>query len=82
MYKRLCVCRSYPEAGMVYSLLRANGYEPLDVQASAHCTLAGADQGYYVEVPESAIPAAREFLAENGYEKNLWTWDSEKTGGG
>jgi len=57
----------------VFSLLQANGFGPLEVQVSAHCTLAGAGQGYYVEVTESELPAARKFLVENGYEKNLLT---------
>lgn len=69
MFQKLVYVRNFPEAGMIRSLLVENGFHPPQVDASAHVTLAGADQVYYVELPEAEIPAARRFLTEAGFER-------------
>ncbi len=52
------------EAGMIESLLRANGIHPFELQKSSQVYLAGIDTNYYVEVPDHEAAAAREILKE------------------
>jgi len=71
MFRKLCVFSTYEAAGMVASLLRTNGFHPVDVEQSPHAFLAGADQFYFVQLPESEIETGRKFLIAEGYEKHL-----------
>ena len=71
MYKKICVCGSFGEAGVIFSLLQSNDFNPLEIQVSSHVTLGGVDQGYYIQVPEAEIQGCRELLVDQGYEKNL-----------
>jgi len=59
------------EADMVVSLLRWNGLHPAELEISPHVMLAGADQGFFVRVPEEEFPESRDLLIRNGYAKNL-----------
>ena len=53
---------SEAEAGIVESLLRANGFHPEDILQSVHAFLGGTDPNYYVEVPEHEAHGARKLL--------------------
>ncbi len=55
------------EAGELQSLLKEKGFHPSEVDDSSHVTLAGADQVYYVEIPEAEAEAAIEFLESRGF---------------
>ena len=59
------------EADMVVSLLRWKGLHPAELEMSPHVMLAGADQGFFVRVPEEEFLKARDLLIQNGYAKNL-----------
>ncbi len=66
MFKRFAQVRTFPEAGHIRSVLVENGFHPPPVDASAHVTIAGADQVYYVELPEDELAAALHFLRDAG----------------
>lgn len=52
------------------SLLRAEGYHPLDIDMSSHFSLAGCETGYQVVVPREEEAAALELLREKGHESD------------
>jgi len=59
------------EAGRIKSLLESEGFNPGPIDSSAHWSVAGADQGYYVEIPNDEAEAARVFLEQQGMGKWL-----------
>ena len=67
MFVKICLTPELAEAGLLQTRLESEGFHPLEVQISAHVSLAGADHVYYVEVPESEAQSARAWLAGNGY---------------
>ena len=69
MFKRIYAFRYGAEAGTIISLLKNNGYHPLDLQLSPHVGTAGADIYYYVQVPEEEYESAKQFLITLGYKK-------------
>ena len=71
MYTRICSAITMSRADEIQSILEENGLHPLPVQASGHIFLAGADQAYFVEVPESEAEEARRFLTGVGYGQDL-----------
>lgn len=71
MFKKLYVCRSTAEAGMVISLLQGNGFNPLELQTSRLAGVAGADMYNYVEIPLEEYKAAKEFLLANDFKDVL-----------
>ena len=71
MYTRICSAITTSKAGEIQSILEQNGFHPLPVQASPHVFLAGADQAYYVEVPDSEAGEAKKFLTGIGYGQDL-----------
>ncbi len=71
MYTKICSSVRQFEADLIIVALRENGFNPLDLSTSPHVQLAGCDQAYYVELPDSEAEEAREFLKQNGHEKDL-----------
>ncbi len=67
MFRKLVSTTSLLEAGELQSLLTEKGFHPSEVEDSSHVILAGADQVYYVEVPEAEVEAAIEFLESKGF---------------
>ena len=65
--KRLYVCKSSAEAGMIISLLKSEGFDPLDLDTSSHVGFAGADLWYYIQLPEKQYELAKKFLTENNF---------------
>jgi hypothetical protein len=59
------------DADLAIALLRGNGFHPPDLRTSPHATLFGAEQAYYVTVPESEAKQAIDLLEAEGYEKNV-----------
>ena len=70
MLKNVAWLKSSAEAGLVISLLKNNGFQPLELQTSPHVSFAGADLFYYVQIPDQEYEAAKEFLIKLGY-KNV-----------
>ena len=68
MYKKICACYDIGVAGSVWSLLKANSFNPLELQTSPHVSIAGVDRCYYIEVPEEEYESAKEFLISQGIE--------------
>jgi hypothetical protein len=50
---------------MTRNLLEENGLHPMKLVYSNHVFLAGADQGYFVEVPVQEVEIAKKILSEN-----------------
>jgi hypothetical protein len=65
--KRLYACKSSAETGMIVSLLKSNGFNPVDLDTSSHVGFAGADLWYYVQVPEQQYAQAKKFLIQNNF---------------
>lgn len=59
------------DADLAIAVLSQNGLHPDDLRTASHVTIAGAEQAYYVTVPESEAEAAVALLKANGYEKNV-----------
>ena len=71
MIKKIYACKNMADAGMIISLLKSNGFNPLELQTSPHVSVAGADIYYYVQIPEEEYKSATEFLLANGYKDVL-----------
>ena len=71
MFVKIALVRDLGEAGRIGSLLESEGFHPMPVDASAHVTVAGAEQGYHLEVPEAEAEAARAFLEGKGFGRYL-----------
>ncbi len=60
----------------IKALLEGHGIEVLDIAIGGHLAIAGADQGYYIEVlPEQRIHARR-ILKDNDLGKYLLSEDN------
>lgn len=53
------------------SLLESEGVKVLDLAYGGHVAIAGADQGYYLQVLEEDFDLARDLLQQHGFEKYL-----------
>jgi hypothetical protein len=69
--KDIYASRNSAEAGMVISLLKSNGFNPLELDTSSHVGFAGADQFYYVRIPINEYKEAKVFLAKQGFNNIL-----------
>ena len=70
MFKNIYFSKDIGETGLIISLLKENGYHPLDLQTAPHVSLAGADILYYVQIPDNEFEAAKDLLKNQGY-KNI-----------
>ena len=57
--------------GVMKSLLESEGVGVLDLAYGGHVAIAGADQGYYLQVLEEDQDQAADLLQENGFGKYL-----------
>jgi hypothetical protein len=57
--------------GAMKALLESHGIEVLDLAVGGHLTIAGADQGYYLEVLPGQQVEARRILRRNGLGKYI-----------
>lgn len=71
MFRRVLFTESHPTALLVHSLLREAGYHPAPVPDADHVFLAGADRGYYIEVPDEEVAEAVKFLKGQGYQADI-----------
>lgn len=69
MFVRIAFLRTLAEAQRIQSLLESEGLHPVPIDSSAHVTVAGAEQGYHLEVPRREVEAAREILEREGLGK-------------
>jgi len=58
-------------AMVMKSLLESEGIYTRDIASGGHVSIAGADQGYYIEVVDEDAPRAFQILKENSFEKYL-----------
>ena len=71
MSVRICSAITMWKADEIQSILEERGLHPLPVRLSPHVFAHGADQAYYVEVPDSEAEEARRILSERGYSHDL-----------
>ena len=71
IYRKVCLIPEMADAGMVHNQLEAYGLHPLPLNISAHVTIAGADQYYYIELPEEEIEKGQKVLSDIGKGKCL-----------
>ncbi len=60
--------RTAVEADMLITFLRSEGLHPIDINTSAHFSLAGAEIEFPINVPTGELDAARELL--KGYDSS------------
>ena len=53
------------------SFLESEGIYSLDIASGGHVSIAGGDQGYYIEVLDEDVPRALQLLKENSFEKYI-----------
>jgi hypothetical protein len=70
-FVRIAFARNVVEAGRIQSLIECKGFHPAPVATASHLTVAGADQGYYVEVPRTEAVAVAALLRAEGLGKCL-----------
>ena len=71
MFKKVCFHRDLAGAEMIRNLLEENGFHPMKLDYSAHISVAGAEQGYFIEVPKQEADRAKAVLADNNLEKHI-----------
>jgi hypothetical protein len=71
MFAKVCFHRDFAAAEMIRNLLEENGLHPMKLDYSAHVSLAGAEQGYFVEVPKQEVDLAKAVLSANHLEKHI-----------
>ena len=64
---RIAFSNSVVEAGQIQALLESEGFHPMPINSSAHVTVAGAEQGYHVEIPAAEAEAASALLERAGF---------------
>lgn len=58
------------------SLLESEGINTLDIASGGHVSIAGADQGYYIEVLAEDATAAIKLLRDNSFARFLLDRDN------
>ena len=76
MLSRIAYTRNQIEAGELHSVLVSGGFHPMPIEYSAHINVAGAEHGYYLEVPRREAADAREQLEALGFARLLVRADS------
>lgn len=71
MFRRVLFTESHATALLIRSLLLEAGFHPAPVPDAEHVFLAGADRGYYIEVPAEQVAEVVEFLTEEGYQADV-----------
>ena len=71
MFRNIYASKNTTDADMIISLLKSNGFHPLDLQRSAHAGFAGADIFFNVQIPDEEYKRAKEFLSANGFKNSL-----------
>lgn len=64
MFQKVHQAQTQIEAEMAVSLLAAAGLHPAEVRPWPHIMFAGADLGFWVEVPAEEVEAARQILSQ------------------
>lgn len=57
---------------MARNILLDNGLNPMPIDTSSHFMVAGAEQGYWIFVPESELEKAKSCFMGTPYEKAVW----------
>ena len=58
--------RTAEQADMLITFLRNEGLHPVDINTSAHFSLAGAEIDFPIKVPTEELESARELLSAYG----------------
>ena len=71
MFTKVCFHRDLFVAEMIRNLLEESGLHPMKLDYSA--SVAGAEQGYYIVVPQQEVAEARQVLSDNDFQKFIVT---------
>ena len=71
MFSRVCFHHDLTTSEIIRNLLTENGLHPTKLDYSAHVSVAGAEQGYFVEVPQQEAERAEKILVENNWAKYI-----------
>ena len=66
-FERVAVVQDEVTAGTLISRLQAEGMHPPKLRTSPHVHFAGPEHGYYIEVPDTEVDAARTWFREHGF---------------
>lgn len=69
---RIAFSSMFPEASLMKQILEENKVFVFEIMTSGHITIAGGDQGYYLEVNKDDSKLASEILINNGFAKNVF----------
>jgi hypothetical protein len=69
MFTKVCFHPNSAAAEMIRNLLEEDGLHPMKLDYSAHVSVAGAEQGYFIEVPKQEADRAKAVLSKNNLEK-------------
>jgi hypothetical protein len=72
-YCRSAYCPDFGVAGVINALLQSEGVEVRDTALGSHVSIAGADQGYFIEVMNAQVDDAVRLLADNDFSHFLLT---------
>jgi hypothetical protein len=73
MFSKVCFQSYLYAAEMTWNLLEENNLHPLRLDYASHLSMAGAEQGYFIEVPDNEVALAKRILTENGFGKYIVT---------
>jgi hypothetical protein len=71
MFVKVGFHREFAAAEMIRNLLEENGLHPMKLDYSAHLSIAGAEQGYFIEIPKQEVDLAKTILSENNLGKYI-----------
>ncbi len=71
-FVRISVHTDPMNAELARSMLLDSGLHPLPIRLAPNVSLAGAEQGYWLWVPEPEGEKAKACLQGTSFEKNLW----------
>ncbi len=65
---RIAYSANFADIGVMRAFLAEHGVPALEPRMSSHVSIAGADQGYYLEVLDEDADTARRLLKENDFD--------------
>lgn len=71
MFAKVCFHYDLAMSEMIRNLLSENGLHPVKLDYSAHVSVVGVEQGYFVEVPKQEVELAEKILSQNDLGKYI-----------
>lgn len=71
MSVRIAAIREQSFAGLIVSQLKDAGLNPFEINTSAHVSIGGAEQYYYITVLDEEVDEGRRVLSDLGFKEYL-----------